>query len=82
MDGKEELYQDGGLKDILPVDTILGELHKRVGAVERSVIFSGTVPVKTGFVFGTQFRGEMVDPVLNRTLSFQYSVHEIGEEER
>lgn len=82
VDGKEDLYQDGGLKDILPVDTILGELHKRVGAVERSVIFSGTVPVKNGFVFGTQFRGEMVDPVLNRTLSFQYSVHEIGEEER
>jgi hypothetical protein len=82
VDGKESIYQEGGVKDILPVETILDELNKRVGPVQSSVIFSGTVPVKSGFVFGTDFRGEMIDPVLKRTLTFRYSVKEISEEER
>ena len=82
VDGKESVYQDGGLKDILPADVILDELHKRVGPVSHSIIYSGTVPVKDGFVFGSAFRGEMIDPVLHRQLTFQYGVHEISEEER
>jgi len=82
VDGKETLYQEGGVKDILPVERILEEMHKRVEAIPRSIIFSGTVPVKSGFVFGTHFRGEMIDPILNRKLTCQYSVHEISEEER
>lgn len=82
VDGKEELYQEGGVKDILPVEKILTEMHKRIGACKNTVIFSGTVPVKNGFVFGDRFRGEIIDPVLNRKLTFQYNVHAIGEEER
>ncbi len=80
--GEEKLYQDGTLADILPVDVILDELHKRVGSVSHSIIYSGTVPVKAGFVFGSVFRGEMIDPVLNRKLTFQYTVKEISEKER
>jgi len=82
VNGKEVIYQDGGVKDILPVETILEQLHKRIGPVERSVIFSGTVPVKDGFVFGSNFRCEMKDPVLKRSLAFGYNVHIISEEER
>jgi len=82
VDGKEVVYQDGGVKDILPVDTILEQLHKRIGPVTRSIIYSGTVPVKDGFVFGSNFRCEMKDPILKRSIAFAYNVHIISEEER
>jgi len=46
------------------------------------VIFSGTVPVKDGFRFGSKFRYEMEDKKLNRKLSSEYEVDVISEEER
>ena len=44
--------------------------------------FSGTVPVKDGFRFGSKFRYEMEDKKLNRKLSSEYEVDVISEEER
>lgn len=46
------------------------------------VIFSGTVPLLNGFTFGTNFRYEMVDEVLNRKITSDYNVIAISEEER
>ena len=54
LDGTEVLYQGGTLADILPVETILKELDERVGGIDNCVIFSGTVPVKDGFRFGSK----------------------------
>ena len=58
------------------------ELRERIGNVEHCVIFSGTVPVLNGFKYGSNFRCEMIDEVLNRTLSMNYDIHVITEEER
>lgn len=82
LDGTEVLYQEGTLADILPVETILKELDERVGGIDNCVIFSGTVPVKDGFRFGSKFRYEMEDKKLNRKLSSEYEVDVISEEER
>ena len=82
LDGMEVLYQEGTLADILPVETILKELDERVGGIDNCVIFSGTVPVKDGFRFGSKFRYEMEDKKLNRKLSSEYEVDVISEEER
>lgn len=82
MDGREIPYQKGTLADILPVDTILGELNSRVGNINNCVIFSGTVPVLDGFHYGSNFRYEMVDEVLGRKLTSDYNVIAISEEER
>lgn len=82
LDGMEVLYQEGTLADILPVETILKELDERVGGIDNCVIFSGTVPVKNGFRFGSKFRYEMEDKKLNRKLSSEYEVDVISEEER
>ena len=70
------------MADILPVETILKELDERVGVIDICVIFSGTVPVKDGFRFGSKFRYEMEDKKLNRKLSSEYEVDVISEEER
>ncbi|MGI5949296.1 DUF2848 family protein [Peptoniphilus sp.] len=82
VDGKEVLYQEGTLGDILPVEKILSELEKRIGDVKNSVIFSGTVPTKDGFVFGDDFRAELIDEILNRKIEFKYYVNVIAEDER
>lgn len=82
VNGKEVLYQKGGVSDILPVETILSELDSRVGDVGNSVIFSGTVPVADGFKFGESFRCEMIDEKLDRKLVCEYQVRVISEEER
>lgn len=82
VDGAEDLYQDGTLADILPVEVILKELEERVGGIDNCVIFSGTVPVCDGFKYGTNFRYEMEDEVLGRKLASDYNVIAISEEER
>lgn len=80
--GREAPYQKGKLADILPVETILGEMTARVGDVDNCIIFSGTVPVLDGFCYGSNFRYEMVDEVLGRKLTSDYNVIAISEEER
>lgn len=82
VDGREIPYQRGTLADILPVEVILKELNERVGGIDNCVIFSGTVPVLDGFHYGTNFRYEMADDTLGRTLGSEYNVIAISEEER
>lgn len=82
VDGKEMLYQDGTLADILTPEHLLKELNDRVGDIDNVVIYSGTVPLKAGFQYGTNFRCEMIDETLNRTISMDYNVIAISEEER
>lgn len=81
VDGRELVYQDGSLKDILPVEKILEELETRVGGIDNCVIFSGTVPVENGFFYGSDFRCEMSDEVLGRKLEFEYHVVAISDKE-
>ena len=82
VDGKEIPYQNGSLADILPPDHILKELDERVGGIDNVVIYSGTVPLLNGFAFGTNFRCEMIDEVLDRKITMDYNVIAISEEER
>lgn len=80
--GQEVSYQNGTLGDILPPETILNELRQRVGETGNSIIFSGTVPLLGGFIYGNRFRCEMHDPILNRTLSLCYRIVPVPETER
>lgn len=81
LNGKEQLYQDGSLADILPVEKILSELEERVGNVKNTIIYSGTVPVLNGFKYGDNFRCMMVDKVLNRTLTLSYNINVVNDKE-
>ena len=82
VDGKEVPYQDGTLADILPVEKILEELKERVGDIEQSIIFSGTVPLLGDFVYGDRFKCMLVDEVLDRKLTLVYNVKIIDGGER
>ncbi len=81
VDGQEVIYQDGSLKDILPVEKIISELKERVGDLQNVIIYSGTVPVLNGFKYGNNFRCKMVDGVLDRTLTLDYNINIIDDVE-
>jgi hypothetical protein len=68
-------YQEGRLEEFLPVDELLAELH-RAGhdGMEHCVVFGGTLPTHSGFVYGQRFEAELRDPLLDRVLRCSYEV--------
>lgn len=82
IENQEVLYQKGTLAEILSVEKIIDELEKRVGSIENSIIFSGTVPLVSGFKYGEIFKGKLIDEEKNRSLELEYSINVISEEER
>ncbi len=52
--------------------------HIKDGKDDGLVIFSGTIPVVTGeIIYGSYFRGELIDTRLNRTLSCEYKIRKL-----
>lgn len=82
VNGKEIKYQNDTLASILPVEKILEELRERVGDIDNSIIYSGTVPLIGGFEYGNKFISKIVDEKLGRTINLNYEVNVILEEER
>lgn len=82
VNGKEINYQNDTLASILPVEKILEELKDRVGDIDNSIIYSGTVPLLGGFEYGNKFISKIVDEKLGRTINLNYEVNVILEEER
>lgn len=82
VNGKEVKYQNDTLASILPVEKILEELRERVGDIDNSIIYSGTVPLIGGFEYGNKFISKIVDEKLGRTINLNYEINVILEEER
>lgn len=62
-------YQETGVDFFLPPEDILGLVDASPGLV----VFGGTVSSLTGgFDFDPLFRGSLIDPVLERTIDFEY----------
>jgi hypothetical protein len=80
--GQKVIYQDGKLSDIMPPEKTLPELKSRVGDIGNAVVFSGTVPLKDGFKYGQTFIGQLKDEVLGRTITCEYNIISVTEEER
>lgn len=64
------LYQEGPVTDLLEPRTLLTRYGQPF--VAGSAMFCGTVPVIGAIVGAEEFEIELVDPVLNRTLSHRY----------
>ena len=82
INGQKILYQKGKLSEILPVEKIILELENRVGNVEDSIIFSGTVPLESTFKYGDEFICKIYDKKNNSTLNLNYEINQISEEEK
>lgn len=78
-DGKETIYQDGTVEQIMQVEDILQVVENDFPGLKNGVIFGGTVSVLGDAVYGDWFRCELVDPVLKRTLSHDYEIQVISD---
>lgn len=73
--GEKCLYQEDTLEALLAFDVLLEKLDKfGEKDLEHTVIFSGTVPTKNGFIFGDKFEYEIEHPKLNRKIKHHYSM--------
>lgn len=77
-EGEVKAYQNGTAGDILPFDTIVEKVKAEV-PLEDCLIYTGTVPLLHGFVFGDRFTACLIDDVLGRELTLSYDVHVIDE---
>lgn len=64
-------YQETGVDFFMDIDTLFGHLDEPTAA--GTVIFGGTVSTLDGrFDYSPRFRGELHDPVLERSIVFEY----------
>jgi hypothetical protein len=73
--GDEVPYQDGVLESLLPPDQLLGRLDGPLA--EGTLMFLGTFAAAGGVRPAVAFRYELVDPVLDRSISGRYSMRSI-----
>jgi hypothetical protein len=75
---KEVKYQEGKVSEILRVEKIIEEVSKTYSDTDNMIMFSGTVPLLDGFVYGDSFRCELQDEVLQRKIAHEYKVEVLG----
>lgn len=82
LNDKWELYQEGSVAAVLPVQEIVDFAEKRNSISERgTVLFCGTVPIHGGkFKYGSAYRLTLTDPVLNRSICHEYKVTNISQD--
>lgn len=78
VDGKEIEYQSGVTSDLLPLKRIITEIEKEISTA-NSLIYTGTVPLKDGFKYGSKFSCKLIDEKLNRELALTYRITVIQE---
>jgi len=73
--GERVLYQEDELSALLPLKGLRQIMQERVGdSLQNALIFSGTIPTKTGIQSSKAFEIELEDPMLQRKLSHSYDV--------
>jgi hypothetical protein len=74
INGKRELYQEGTLDAMLPVDELIKRHFPGGKFPDACAIFGGTFAAKGGIRPADRFEFELEDPVLKRKISHAYDV--------
>ena len=72
--GKRELYQEGTLAGMLPPDDLIARRYGATGLPDGIAMYGGTFAAKGGIRPAERFDYEIVDPVLDRSISHGYAV--------
>jgi hypothetical protein len=75
--GKRELYQEGTLDSMLPVEELIHRGFGSGGLPDGCAMFGGTFAAKGGIRAASRFEFELEDPVLKRTIRHAYDVIEL-----
>jgi hypothetical protein len=80
VDGKRTAYQSGTAAAMLPPQALLDDLAARGGSFEPgAAMFCGTLATLSAIRPSTRFEMELHDPVLGRTITHAYAVHDLPE---
>jgi len=74
INGKRELYQDGTLDSMLPVEELLAKGFEGGKLPDGCAMFGGTFAAKGGVRPADRFEYELEDPVLRRVIGHAYDV--------
>jgi hypothetical protein len=74
IDGKRELYQEGTLTGMLPPAELIERGFGKAGMPDDTLMFGGTFAAKGGIRPASRFDYEIVDPVLNRSITHGYDI--------
>jgi hypothetical protein len=74
INGKRELYQEGTLDAMLPVDELIKRGFAGSKFPDACAMFGGTFAAKGGIRPADRFEFELEDPVLKRTIKHAYDV--------
>ncbi len=79
-DGHTIEYQEGKLELILSPAQLMDFVRSKIpGPLDKTIIYSGTVGMKTeGFVFGQRFAAQLIDPKLNLSLELDYDIEPLS----
>ncbi|CAH1688978.1 conserved hypothetical protein [Hyphomicrobiales bacterium] len=77
-DGKDVIYQEGGIAKMLHPETLLAQLAESDGALaDGDVIFGGTLAAIGGIRPSSRMEVALIDPVLDRAIVHRYDVKEL-----
>ncbi len=75
IQGKVEAYQDGGVTTMLAPQDLIKMYQPDTGTLNpATLMFCGTLAVQGGVRMAEAFKGELHDPVLDRTLACEYNI--------
>jgi uncharacterized protein DUF2848 len=74
INGKRELYQEGTLDAMLPIQTLLDKGFEGGKLPDGCAMFGGTFAAKGGIRPADRFEYELEDPVLKRSIHHAYDV--------
>jgi len=75
VSGNKQIYQDHSLSALLGSQDLLNKVrHMGYNDLRSTLIFCGTVPTLSGFIFGESMEIELTDPVGRRSIQHRYTV--------
>src|SRR5699024_11607505 len=72
-------YQEGTFDSVIPLVEILNFLEKHDVPKKDAIVYSGTVPLINGFVYGDGYRCGIHSDKLNKTISIEYKLDKLEE---
>ncbi len=72
--GERVLYQEGPVSKLLAPRDLIAGFGKGETLADDTVMFCGTLPAIGGIRTASRFEGELEDPILDRSIHFEYDV--------
>lgn len=78
-DGEWVEYQSGNVSAIIPLEEIKSFLKENGVELKDATVFCGTVPLKSGFIYGDAFKCGLRSNKLDKIIEIEYEINKLKE---